>query len=484
MRRSHLVARNVFVTLVTQLLLWALTFAVTLFLPKYLKDTGLGTITLVGSYATIFSVLIGLGTSTVLIKEIARNGARTGELVLASLVARFVLGIAIIAIGWLGMYLLRYSPIMQLFAVIALIIMVVGQLNDVLSNALAGLEEFPKQNASLLVERVITACLTIGLVILRQPLWMFIAVGIIGAIISTCFSGYTLRKYFAAAPRPQWATISSLFRAGMPFLMVGIFAAIYQQSDALLLSKISGVAAIGWYSLARRLGGSTMVIPVALTGTMLPTLSRLHVEDRSAFNVAVRRLLNLMVICVIPFSAVLMLAPGQILSLLHYPAAYRHSIPVLMLVGSTLILWYLSQAVGTALVASDRQAIFGRITGIAAVVSIPLCAICIFATQHIMSNGAVGAMLSDMLLELLMVIAYIRALPEGVFEWGVFSVFGRAIVAALPFVLSLYVMGNSRNLAWPILGLILYPVVCYLLRCLNPDDLLILRQLTRKFSRA
>ena len=43
-------------------------------------------------------------------------------------------------------------------------------------------------------------------------------------------------------------------------------------------------------------------------------------------------------------------------------------------------------------------------------------------------------MLSDALLELFMVIAYIRALPKNVFEWNLFFVFGRAAVAALPSV--------------------------------------------------
>ena len=227
-----------------------------------------------------------------------------------------------------------------------------------------------------------------------------------------------------------------------------------------------------------------MVIPVALSSTMLPTLSRRHLEDPSAFRAAVRRLLRLMMICVTPISAVLVLAPGQILTLLHYPPAYRHSIPVLMLMGSAIILWYLSQAVGTALIASDRQGVFGKITGIAALVSVPLCATCILTTQRIMTNGAVGAMLSDVLLELFMMMAYIRALPRGVFDWHPLSILGRTAIAALPFALSLYAMHSRHDLLWPILGLILYPFGCYLLRCLCPDDLQMLRQVGRKFARA
>ena len=62
----------------------------------------------------------------------------------------------------------------------ALGVMVVNQLSEVLTNGLAGLEEFPKQNASLLTERVVSSILIIGLVILHQPLWMFIPVVLVG----------------------------------------------------------------------------------------------------------------------------------------------------------------------------------------------------------------------------------------------------------------------------------------------------------------
>jgi len=484
MSRSHLVARNVIVTLVTQLFMWGLTFGVTLYLPRYLKDTGLGTMTLVGSYAMIFSVFVSLGTSTALIKEIARDRTRTGELVSTALLMRLGLGLVAIAAGWLGTRLLGYSASLQFFAVIALVVMIVSQLGDVLSSALAGLEEFPRQNASLLVERALTSCLLIGLVIFHRPLWMFIGGSLLGSAVSICVSIYMLRERIAGAPRIRWSTVQSLARAGVPFLMVGIFGATYGYSDALLLSKFSGVAAIGWYSLAKRLGGTTMVIPVALTSTMLPTLTRMFHEDRAAFGRASQRLLNMMTICVTPFAAVLILAPGKILTLLHYPASYRNSIPVLMFMGSAVILWYLSQAVGTILIASEKQAVFSKITGIAALVSIPLCTTCILITQRLMTNGAIGAMISDALLELFMVIAYIRVLPGGIFEWRGVALLGRTTVAALPFAFSLYAMGGPHDLFWPLMGLLLYPFLCGLLRCFCRDDLQMLRQVTRKFSRA
>ncbi|MCW3053861.1 MAG: Polysaccharide biosynthesis protein [Chthonomonadales bacterium] len=484
MSRSHRAARNVIVTLVTQLLMWSLSFSVTLFVPGYLKDTGLGTLTLVGSFAALFAILVTLGTSQVVVKEIARDHSRLSELIWASLMMRTVLGLGAILIGWLVSFLLGYSHELQRLIVIALCVMVLGGVAEVLSNALGGLEEFPKQNACSLAERVIAGVVTIGLVVFHQPLWKFVAVGLVSNSVLLISNLYMLRGHLTRISLPQWSTIRTLSRSGVPFLMVGVFGAIYGQCDPLILAKISGVAAIGWYGLAKRLGGTTMVIPTALTVTTLPTLSRMYKEDQDSFRKAIRRLFNLMVICVIPIAAVLILAPGQILSFLHYPASYRHSIPVFMLMGSALILWFLSQAVGTALIASDRQAVFSRITGIAAVAAIPLCTLCIFVTERTMANGAVGAMFADASLELFIVIAYMRALPEGIFEWRLFSLMGRTAIAALPFALSLYLMRSGRDVLLPLAGLVLYAVACFWLRCLTPQDLNAVRQSLSRFSRA
>jgi O-antigen/teichoic acid export membrane protein len=480
MSRSRLVARNVVTTLVTQLVSWGLTFVVTLYLPRYLGDTGLGAITLAASFAVIFSLLVSLGTSTVLIKEIARDHSRTGELVLAALAIRIPLAAFAIGLGALATEALRYHHELQVLIWTALAAMAFGQVNDILGSALRGLEEIPRQNAAILVEKIISSVLTILLVLHRAPLWTFVAIGLVSTVFSFGINLFALWPHLRGLHIPQRPTLRSLISSGLPFLTTAVFMAVYGQSDAILLSKMSSIAAIGWYGLAKRLGGTTMMIPTALTSAMLPTLSRVYQEDKDAFEGAVRRLFNFMLICVVPFAAVLILAPGQILSLLHYPAAFRNSIPVLVMMGSAVILWYLSSAAGTALIACDRQNALSRITGISALISVPICSVLIYVTQHYFSNGAIGAMLSDVVIEAYMVTAYLRALPVGLFTWNNFGVLGRATAAALPIITLFHFVQDKRGLLLLVPGLILYIPLCWLLRCLHPQDMQMLQQIWRK----
>ena len=471
------VARNVATTLATQLLSWGMTFIVTLYLPRFIGDVGLGFLTLASSFASVFSLGVGLGTSTVLIKDIARDHGRAGELALASLALRVPLGLAAVVLGWGASFALGYDAHLRMLLAVALGVMAVGQITEALGCVLRGLEEIPRQNAAALAEKVVASVLTVVLVVLRAPLAWIIGAAALGSLTSLLVILGSLRRHVARIARPSADTIKTLVRAGMPFLTTAVFMAVYGQADALLLSKMSSVAAIGWYGLAKRLGGSTMVIPVALASALLPTLARLWESNREDFAVSVRRLWNLMLIAVVPFAAILGLAPARVLALLHYPASFSHSVPVLVLMGGAVILWFLSQVAGTALVASDRQGAVSRVAGVAALLSVPVCAGCIFLTQHAMHNGAVGAMLSDVLVEGYLLLAYVRALPTGLLHGRSVLVLLRALVAALPLVGLFHFVHSPAGLVWLVPGLIAYLPLCLLLGCLSPQDVQAVRRL-------
>jgi len=478
------VARNVATTLATQLLSWGMTFVVTLYLPRYIGDVGLGILTLAGSFAAVFSLLVGLGTSTVLIKDIARDHKRAGEFALASLALRVPLGLAAVGLGWGVSLALGYDAHLRLLLVVALGVMAMAQITEALGCVLRGLEEIPRQNAAMLAEKVVTSLLTIALVVAHAPLGMIIGAAALGSLTSLSVILVSLRGHLGRIARPSLSTIKTMVMAGMPFLTTAVFMAIYGQADALLLSKMSSVAAIGWYGLAKRLGGTTMVIPVALASALLPTLARLWQSHREDFGVTVRRLWNLMLIAVVPFAAVLALAPARILALLHYPASFSRSIPVLVLMGGAVILWFLSQVAGTALVASDRQGAVSRIAGIAALVSIPICAACIWAMQRGLHNGAVGAMLSDVLVEGYLLLAYVRALPPNLVSLRSVLVLGRALLAALPLVGLFHFVHSAGGLLWLVPGLAAYLPLCLLFGCLSPQDVQALRNLLQRKIRA
>lgn len=413
--------RNVGSTLISQIISWAMTIGVTFYLPGYLGERNLGSLTLAIAFAGTLGVFVNFGTSTVLVQDIARYPHRAQELVRTSLILRSSMGALMLVIGLFVARFLGYGNDLRLLISLMLIATIFAQITETFQSALRGLEEFPKQNAAALADKLTFSILTIALVFLKAPLWQFAAVYLLGTTVSATLAG----RAFWRTPLPpvpqqqteQTKTVKGLAIASLPFLTSRLFIAIYGDgSSALLMSKLSTLEAIGWFGLAKRFTGAAQMIPVAIATAMLPVLTRMHhAGDRTGFARMVWRMIGIILIAALPISLILLIFPTTILQVLHYPAGFAGSIPVLRLAGCVLFLWFLQQAVGTALIAAGKQITFGYVTGIAALIAFPVCGGCIWAGQRFLHNGAIGAMLGDAVLEGFMLICYTRALLPDLF---------------------------------------------------------------------
>ena len=474
-------ARNVLVTLATQFISWGLTFAVMLYLPRYVGDTGLGKLAFAASFVLLFGVFVPLGTSTVLVQQIARDRAQAGGLLTAALLLRLPLGLLMGALAVGLASLLHYSPLVQLLVTLATAGMIVGALNDALASALQGQENMTRQSAAVLVEKFLFSGLTIALVLARAPLWTLAAVALFTGTVSLAVNATAFRAMLPTLRLPTVGEMRALAVAGMPFMGWVVFRTLYSQTDPVILRLVTNDATVGWYAAATRLVGTSLFLPAAITTALLPTLSRLHHEDEAAFRLLVRRMLGLVMLCGIPLALVLMLVPDRLIALLHYPAGFAHSVPVLRVGGLSVLLYYAAMVLGTVVIASDGQHKMMRASMIATVVSIPACFAGAYLGHIYWKNGAIGAAVSDVAVELYLVYSYLRMLPARTFIGENLVFLGRCTAAALPMALFLELMSRSGSGLWIIIPcVVIYGVMCLLLRCVSAQDLAMARQIMAK----
>ncbi len=410
---------NVAITLTTQLLSWGLAVGVTFFIPGYLGERNLGSLTLAIAFAGLFGVFISFGTSTVLIQEVARDPRNARHLVHTSLKLRATLGVSLLLLGLTASALFGYSRELQLLVGLMLLAQLIGQVTETFQAALTGLEAFVQQSGAALAEKLTLSVVAILLVFLKAPLWQFAAVYALSTTMSAIVSGTAFRRIARTLPEEaEGATIRSmkqLAKAGVPFLTTRVFATIYGDgSSALLMSKLSTLEAIGWFGLAKRFSGAAQMVPIALASALLPRLTRLHHEgDRSGFALLAWRMIGVAFAAALPVAVILVVFPSELIDLLHYPAGFAGAVPVLRLSGCVLFLWFVQQAVGAAVIAAGKQKLFAYVSGAAACLAFPISGAGIWAGERFLQNGAVGAMAGDAVLELFMLLLYFRALiPE------------------------------------------------------------------------
>ena len=484
MGKTPLVVRSVASTFITQIISWTLTFAVMLYLPRYVGAAGLGKLAFAGSFVAIFGVVVPLGTSNVLIRDIARDRSRTGELLLSAIILRVPLALVMTIVAISAVRLMHYPVITRTLVAVMALGMIVGTVNDALASALQGQEKLPRQSVAVIIEKFLSSGLTIGLVFYRAPLWTLAAVGLFTSLVSLTVNLTAFMPLFSTLRWPPKATVRYIAAAGMPFVGWILFRTLYGQTDPIILSFITNDQTVGWYAAAFRLIGTTLILPGALTTALFPTLSRLYKDDLEAFQKLARKTLSLVLLCGAPVSMLCICQPGRLIALMHYPKEFTGSIPVLQIGGVGVFLYYAASVLGTVIIASDRQGKMLRTSATATFIGIPACFLGSYITHHLWKNGAFGAMFSDVLLEAYLILAYLKMVPENTFTRESLSLVIRCLIASLPVAILLALTARSALGLWIIVPVIpLYLAMCRLLRCLDPQYLEMARALLKRPAR-
>lgn len=475
MSRSQRVLGNVLSTTATQLSAWVLSFVVTLFLPKYAGSDGLGKIAVAMTLVGLLGVLASCGTSSVVIKEVARDRERSGELLAASLLIRIPLSVATALLAVAAAWAFRYPADTRLFVAILAAGMVIGTANDAITAVLQGREEFSKQNRAALIDKVLSSGATIGLICMRAPLPLIVSIPLATGLVQMLLNVMALRPALTGAlpAATDFAALRGLAAAGLPFLGWAIFRSLYGQTDPLVLSAVTTPEVIGWYAVATRLVGPMMFFPYAVTSALLPALAALHAqESRVGWNRTARRLLCIVLLMGVPLCALLISLPGPLLELLHYPASFAGAVPVLRVAGASALLYFVAIALGTIVVASDRQSGMFRSSVLATVIGLPTCFLLSWITQKTMGNAAIGAMLSDAIIELLVIVAYVRLVPLGTFTRRETVLVFRYLAAGVVMA-GVMLSGPGQGLGvWATIpGVLAFLVACLLFRCFDAEDI-------------
>ena len=180
--------RNVAIMLASQLVSWALSIAVTFYLPGFLGERKLGSLTLAIAFAGTLSSFVSLGTSMVLVQDIAKHPHAARSLVRTSLRLRVGVGLALLVLGLASMPLLGYRNEIGLLIALILTAQIFGQIAETFQNGLVALEAMVQQSSAVIAEKLTFSVLTITLAFMKAPLWWFAAVYLVSTSASATVS--------------------------------------------------------------------------------------------------------------------------------------------------------------------------------------------------------------------------------------------------------------------------------------------------------
>ncbi|OGM93299.1 hypothetical protein A2333_01470 [Candidatus Wolfebacteria bacterium RIFOXYB2_FULL_49_7] len=250
------------------------------FLSRILGDAGLGQYSFVASLVPFWFIIVDFGASGYLYREWT-HGKDDLQTMNRDFNILFTTRLIVLSIAFIPFFVVNYISNRDVLSslIILFVALFISQMVGLYDLYLQSSNRFNVVAIRQIAEKVIaTVVATIGLLLLPKVFVVFFAIlmSYIGALL---YYRYRANLPFRFRLVLDWARSKELFRKGMPFIFLGMFAAIYGRIDMIMLRYFSGFEAVGWYSVAYKFLDISFVFPSLFLASIFPLLSSLYGQE-------------------------------------------------------------------------------------------------------------------------------------------------------------------------------------------------------------
>jgi O-antigen/teichoic acid export membrane protein len=396
------VGRNLAALTGGQLATWTMTFVWTLVVPRALGPSGMGTIVTAWSVTGILAVLLGLGTRNYLVREMVLDRSSAPRLVGTAIVVRLLLAPlfagAVVTYAQLVHNADSESSVLYLAAAATILTL----LAEPMQAGFQSIERMEYLAYSDVINKSAQGLLGVALALIG-----FRAVGITAswvfvAAIVVFLDVVWLRRFMRVDVRVTYLRLRHMLKNSLAYWAFGFFFVIYLWIDAVMLSLMTSSKIVGWYGVPTRLFQTLMFVPMIVSTAWLPRLVSSFEQGADHLRRATRAPLELVLVLGFPICALTAVAARPAIHLL-YGSAYGGAVPVMVILGLCVPPMYVNIILNQVLVAAKRQTVWTWVMAGATIVNPLLNALLITVTQRRYHNGAIGAAISLLFTELVIV---------------------------------------------------------------------------------
>ncbi len=476
------IAKNTSILLFQQVITWASTFLLMLFLPRYLGPVEFGRLYLAQSVRDIFLIFVTFGGNYLVAKAVSREKEKTGQILTDIVAMRFTFALISLAAMMAFASLVGYPDEVRVMVLIFGVGMLWQGALTTLFGCFMGHELIKYTSVGSITERIFVSIVAVAAILYGAGGTVISIIIVTGTLINFIILIRYSKIIIPSLPPPRWSGVKQQAKNGVPYFMFTVFSTIYYRIDTLMLSKLAPEAVVGWYGGAYRLFDVWNFFPAILTTTVYPVLSRLWSEGEAQHKRTMHKSLEIMLMVGVPLSFGAIFFAGNIIGLFYGLQAYSPSIRVLQILSAGLLFLYIDMSLGTTLLSSDKQKQMSLISLFAIPLNIGLNYILIPYFQNGYGNGGLGSALTTMLTEMFVMTAMLTQLPKGMLRGFRFSVPLKIAVSAGAMI-GLLALGQMAGIHWillVVLGPAIYFPAVYALKTFEPQEEELIRSL---FSR-
>jgi O-antigen/teichoic acid export membrane protein len=430
------------------------------------------------SFTTVFVVFVDLGFTNVLVREGARMREKMQSYLSTVLYMKMFLGVMSYLAVFLIIRLLGYPIETRHLVYLSGVTMLFDSLHLTLYGMLRAIGDLRYEAQSIVMSQFITLILGTVFLTLHLPIIYLILAFTIPSMINVVYVSYILMSKYELSLRPHWdgGVARHLTRIVIPFAVAAIFARVYSYADTIILSKLIGDVAVGWYSIPYKITFAFQFLPLAIVAAAYPRFSEYFVSDKIKLCDLFANTIRYLMIVVIPISVGLMVLSRDVVLAL-YSTDFIHSIEPLRILLVGLIFSFISFPIGAFLNACDRQKSQTTIVGVVLLTNI------ILNLLLIPRVGVVGAAISATVGNVLLTIIGMSVSRKIVDIWNtkfITDILVYVIAGTIMGVTVFYVNRFSHFTIAILTGVVVYPFVLFLTGRLSNTQLRELSHIIRK----
>ena len=347
-------------------------FFIIILLAGYLGVNGFGSYALCIAFVNIFTSLLDAGLNMLTMREVAARSINEASFLGRVLISKMIIGsvVAVLIILSAG-YLYPTLEIQQsiLFYTLSVLLLSLSTAFRAIFMAKERmeLEGLLATGYRLLLLAGVFVCMFMNI---RLPELMLIHLFSSAIILAVSFIVCT--KYFTKIIYSiNLREMRSLLTNSFPFALGAIMGEIYFNIDRVMLSKICGVDAVGYYSVASRLCFFWIVIAHSLTLASYPVFSRSWNVDKKAVVKMFNSLFKTLLVISVPLSLVVYATAGEIVGF-TFGENFDESIDLLKILAWLLPPLYLIHLTGRTLEAIGEQGFVAKSMTISVIINVLL----------------------------------------------------------------------------------------------------------------
>ncbi|MDK2830950.1 MAG: hypothetical protein PWQ75_702 [Methanolobus sp.] len=340
----------------------------TILIARYLGEIGFGKYSFAFAFVSFFTIFSELGLVQIVVREGARHPEKLRSFLSNCLFLKLVLSILSFIIATILVILMGYPSGTILTVQIAAFILIIDSFNVYRAIYEVNLEM--KYSVIFYSLSRLIQLLLIYLAISHDlGLYWIVFVTVLANLIHNLFMYLHSRKTVAVNIKYNSHCCKFLLKESLPLALSSVFVIIYYRVDVVMLSFMTGDAAVGLYSAAYRFSESFTLIPNVVMISVFPLMSKYFNKDNSSFSFLYERSVKYLVFLSLPIAILTTFYSDIIIYYIYGSDFAASSVTLKILIWATAFI-FINYSNGQLFVAINKQRFTLIYTGFGVIINI------------------------------------------------------------------------------------------------------------------